>query len=197
MKTTKLEERRKEMQAILKVIERAQTLVPDFLKTRSYPQMDMLLDLEAVNSSGDGLDFEKLIKFDDFNFLHDILGIRKHINRETGELEDCFLPRCSKTPLTEEQMDEAFFNLIQEYDDFFDWREPSQEDMQEMSKVFLDDSDKWVDIRCYSREEKNAITKAIENLFDKYSYGGPETDLGVYDEPPFSIPTPQSEIPKR
>lgn len=42
------------------------------------------------------LDLVKLEGFDDANLLHDVLGINRHLNRETGELEDCFLPRCSK-----------------------------------------------------------------------------------------------------
>lgn len=30
---------------------------------------------------------------DDFNFIHDLGGIRGHLNRETGLLENFFLPR--------------------------------------------------------------------------------------------------------
>ena len=40
-------------------------------------------------------DFKKLQDFDDMNFDHDIGGIRRHFNRETKKLEDCFLPRCA------------------------------------------------------------------------------------------------------
>ena len=32
----------------------------------------------------------------DGDFAHDILGIRENINRDTGKLENCFLPRYSK-----------------------------------------------------------------------------------------------------
>ena len=30
---------------------------------------------------------------DDFNFTHDLDGILSHLNRKTGLLEHCFLPR--------------------------------------------------------------------------------------------------------
>jgi len=49
-----------------------------------------------------GLDFEKLLEFDGFNFAHDIYGISKHLNRLTLKLENCFLPRCSDPKLREE-----------------------------------------------------------------------------------------------
>ena len=43
---------------------------------------------------------EKLLTADDFNFIHDINGIQKHINRDDNE-EDIlirgFLPRCHKS----------------------------------------------------------------------------------------------------
>ena len=32
---------------------------------------------------------------DDGNFMHDIMGICKNINRKTGEMKNCFLPRFS------------------------------------------------------------------------------------------------------
>jgi len=40
------------------------------------------------------IDIDRLDKFDDFNFTHDIAGICHHLNRETGEMEGGFLPRC-------------------------------------------------------------------------------------------------------
>lgn len=41
------------------------------------------------------IDLEKLESAEDFTFMHDIGGIRRHIDRETGELKDCFVPRCA------------------------------------------------------------------------------------------------------
>lgn len=42
------------------------------------------------------LDAAALLAADDENFAHDILGIRRHMNRRTGELEGCFVPRFAK-----------------------------------------------------------------------------------------------------
>lgn len=54
------------------------------------------MDLEATHSNGRPLDFEKLLGFGLVSFSHDIGGIRRHIDRTTGELGGCFTPRCAK-----------------------------------------------------------------------------------------------------
>ncbi|WP_331253076.1 DUF6874 family protein [Acetobacter sicerae] len=56
---------------------------------------DIRMDLIACHSNGCPLDFEKLEGFDDFNLLHDVYGIDRHLNRETGALSAMFLPRCA------------------------------------------------------------------------------------------------------
>lgn len=53
------------------------------------------MDLTACQVGDSPLDLNKLLAFDDFNFAHDIGGISRHMNRETGKLEDCFVPRCA------------------------------------------------------------------------------------------------------
>ena len=58
-------------------------------------RLDVMMDLEFCHENAQELDFEKLLAFDDANLVHDIGGIRRHFNRETFELEDCFSPRCS------------------------------------------------------------------------------------------------------
>lgn len=37
----------------------------------------------------------ELLAADDFNFAHDVFGIRRHLDRGTGELKDFFSPRFS------------------------------------------------------------------------------------------------------
>lgn len=64
--------------------------------------LETIMDLDACHSNGCPLDFEKLLAADEATFGHDLLGIRRHINRKTGELEDCFVPRTAK-PLKEPQ----------------------------------------------------------------------------------------------
>ena len=39
------------------------------------------------------LKLEELLEANTFDFVHDVVGIVNHLNRETGELEDCFVPR--------------------------------------------------------------------------------------------------------
>lgn len=56
----------------------------------------LLMDLEATHSNGCPLDLVKFLAFPPFDFVHDISGITKHINRETGKLDGYFLPRCAK-----------------------------------------------------------------------------------------------------
>lgn len=58
--------------------------------------VDIAMDIEATHANGCPLDLEKLYEFDDFNFKHDIYGIARHIDRRTGKLTRCFLPRCAK-----------------------------------------------------------------------------------------------------
>ena len=73
------------------VVRRVHKQFPEYPDTT----MTLYMDLEHCHTKGCPLDFERLINFNDGDFLHDIVGIRKNINRETGEIENCFLPRCS------------------------------------------------------------------------------------------------------
>lgn len=54
------------------------------------------MDLIACHKYGEALDLEKLLGSDRFTFLHDVCGISKYINRKTGQLTECFVPRCVK-----------------------------------------------------------------------------------------------------
>ncbi len=63
----------------------------------SADRIEIEMDLSATNANGAPLDFAKLLAFDDFNFLHDVLGIADHINRNDGRLTGHFLPRCART----------------------------------------------------------------------------------------------------
>ena len=58
-----------------------------------YDQMTAVMDIDACHNNGCPLKLKELLEADNFNFAHDVFGIRQHINRETGKLENCFLPR--------------------------------------------------------------------------------------------------------
>lgn len=79
--------------AITLIVNRAMALA----KKHGNPIHDKLslrMDVTACHCNGCALDLQKLLAFDDFNFVHDVFGIRNHIDRETGKLTRCFLPRC-------------------------------------------------------------------------------------------------------
>lgn len=55
----------------------------------------MMMDLEAATEICN-IDLNRLLKFDRFNFVHDILGIKNCLNRITRDMENCFLPRSAR-----------------------------------------------------------------------------------------------------
>jgi len=67
---------------------------------RDYPTQRPLLDIEmditATHLNGNPLRLGALLNADRFNFAHDIFGIFANLNRRTGEIENCFVPRYSQ-----------------------------------------------------------------------------------------------------
>lgn len=61
----------------------------------NFDLMDIEMDITACHANGNPLNLQKLKGADGFNFGHDIMGIRRHINRDTGKLMNLFSPRCS------------------------------------------------------------------------------------------------------
>lgn len=61
-----------------------------------YPRMDAVMDLTACHANGSPLRLADLLTADDGNFGHDVFGIRRHLDRETGTLGGFFSPRFSK-----------------------------------------------------------------------------------------------------
>jgi len=78
---------KEEIRLTMKIINRAKEIRSDLDKAKA------LMDLQACHISCP-LDLERMLEGADF--MHDIGGIQAHINRETGELEDCFHPRYAK-----------------------------------------------------------------------------------------------------
>jgi len=58
-----------------------------------YPLIDADMDITACHVNGCRLKLNELLAADSINFAHDVFGIYRHLNRETGKLEDCFVPR--------------------------------------------------------------------------------------------------------
>lgn len=63
---------------------------------QDFDRLSCRMDLCACHANGNPLDFQRLAAADDFNLIHDVWGIAKHTNRETGELEGFFSPRFSQ-----------------------------------------------------------------------------------------------------
>lgn len=61
-----------------------------------YDKTSMTMDLLATNANGNPMDFKRMLAADDLNFLHDVAGIARHLDRETGKLGDHFSPRFSR-----------------------------------------------------------------------------------------------------
>jgi uncharacterized protein DUF6874 len=62
----------------------------------TYDLLTTEMDIVACHANGNPLKLDELLHADDSNFGHDVFGIRRHINRDTGKLEDFFSPRFSK-----------------------------------------------------------------------------------------------------
>lgn len=85
---------KEQVKTINKIAQRANVeLYADF---KEQSVLDTEMDLCATIAQGVQLDLDALLSFDGFNFAHDVGGIRRHLNRGTGKLENCFLPRCAR-----------------------------------------------------------------------------------------------------
>lgn len=66
---------------------------------KTFPTIDRLtvgMDITAVHTNGCPLDLIELLKAESVDFIHDIVGIMNHIDRNTGHLKNYFRPRYSK-----------------------------------------------------------------------------------------------------
>ena len=64
-----------------------------------YNKLTVAMDLEAVHEHTP-LDLERLLKANLGDFCHDVVGIYRRIDRNTGKLRDCFSPRFTKQKLS-------------------------------------------------------------------------------------------------
>jgi hypothetical protein len=58
-------------------------------------RISMEMDIIATHMNGNTLRLDELLAADDFNFMHDVFGIARHMDRTTGKLTNCFTPRYS------------------------------------------------------------------------------------------------------
>lgn len=62
---------------------------------------ELSMDLIACHANGCPLDFQRLLDAPVEDFAHDVFGIRRHIDRKTGRLGDCFVPRTAQPAFAE------------------------------------------------------------------------------------------------
>lgn len=79
-----------ELETIRDIVTRAQKLL------LTTDRLSSIMDIDACNSNGTPLDLNLFLAFDDSDFIHDFTGITSNINRLSGKMENCFLPRCVK-----------------------------------------------------------------------------------------------------
>ena len=81
-----------EEKAVERIIERAAAMEEGY--GSKLDRLSLRMDLEATHAKCP-LDLKRLAEFPDFDFAHDVYGIMGCLNRRTGELEHCFVPRCA------------------------------------------------------------------------------------------------------
>lgn len=86
-----------DFQAIGKIVDRVWSTPA--LRRLYRSRMDAHMDLSAVHANGNPLRFGDLLAADDFSFAHDIGGISRFLDRDTGRLTNCFSPRFSARDL--------------------------------------------------------------------------------------------------
>lgn len=96
--TVKFEVTAEEDTLLLRIVKRAEYLHKSNQGVGGFDldRMALHMDLCACHCNGCPLNLEGLLEADDFNFSHDVWGIRRHIDRHTGKLTDLFHPRFAK-----------------------------------------------------------------------------------------------------
>lgn len=94
---SKLTTTKEEMETISKILDRYQEYHYSLGIPKQYQRqrIDIMMDIEAVHSVNP-LRLDDLLNADDFNFAHDMIGIQQNLNRQTGELMNCFTPRYTR-----------------------------------------------------------------------------------------------------
>ena len=82
---------RQESELIIMIAERALAM------SRSYSVQYSNIQAGTITChlNANPLNLRELLDADDYNFAHDIFGIRRHLDRNTGELTGGFRPRFS------------------------------------------------------------------------------------------------------
>ena len=96
---SKLHASRADFELIARVVSRAFELFEnaDGEPTTGAQRMSLHMDITACHLNGTPLRLAELADAADADVVHDVGGIIAHIDRDTGRLGGCFLPRYAKT----------------------------------------------------------------------------------------------------
>lgn len=75
------------------IVRRVHNIYRKMGRGREFDRTSTTMDLLATHANGCPMDFARLAKADEFNLMHDVGGIAQHLDRKTGKLMHCFLPR--------------------------------------------------------------------------------------------------------
>jgi hypothetical protein len=88
MKTDK-----REAKLLTEIVDRAEKLARRF----NQPTVRAAIAIDLVMAHRmQPLDLELLLAAADGNFAHDVFGIMRHIDRNSGVMRDCFVPRFAR-----------------------------------------------------------------------------------------------------
>jgi len=75
---------------IISIVMRHEVEFPDIYKGK---RLEAVMDISMTHTNGCPLKLRDLFMAKSFDFYHDVIGIRLYLDRNTGKLADCFLPR--------------------------------------------------------------------------------------------------------
>ena len=78
---------------IAEIAHRAHGIAARFSPEQRITVRELLMDVTACHLNGCPLDLAGLQTAGNGDFGRDVFGIRRHIDRSTGALGDCFVPR--------------------------------------------------------------------------------------------------------
>jgi hypothetical protein len=84
---------KRETALLTEIVNRAEKLSRRF--KQPTVRATIVLDLVMAHRM-QPLDLELLLAADDVNFAHDVFGIMRHIDRNSGAMRDCFVPRFAR-----------------------------------------------------------------------------------------------------
>lgn len=73
------------------VVDRIETLHKR--EAMTFDRLHWHMDITACHANGCPLKLHDLLVGSEFDFTHDVFGISRHLDRKTGKLQNCFLPR--------------------------------------------------------------------------------------------------------